>query len=125
MSIGMASFGSRVSLECLEIYPRSAHGRCFGVNLGSFLGSNDGAALVLAALLAHAVGKLLLATVRAVGDAHGRQEVVAAAFCGALFGVPALWIRHGKPSSNLASQLNAARPKSDETQSFQTFIASS
>jgi hypothetical protein len=50
---------------------------------------------------------------------------VAAAFCGALLGVPALWIRHGKPSSNLASQLNAARPKSDENQSFQTFIASS
>jgi hypothetical protein len=37
---------------------------------------------------------------------------MATTFCGALFGVPALWIRHGKPSSSLASQLKAVRPKS-------------
>jgi hypothetical protein len=80
--------------------------------LGSVLDGNHSATLVLAALLASAVGKLLLAAVGAVGDAGGRQEVMATALCGALLGVPALWIRHGKPSSSLASQLEAVRPKS-------------
>jgi len=93
--------------------------------LRSVLDGNHGATLVLAALLADAVGELLFATVRAVGDAHGRQEVVATAFCGALLRVPALWIRHGKPSSSWASQLEAVRPKSLETQSSQTLKARS
>jgi hypothetical protein len=74
------------------------------IELSSALYGDDGATLVLAALLANAVGKLLLATVRAVGDAGGRQEVVATALCSALFGVPALWIRHGETSSKMASE---------------------
>jgi hypothetical protein len=88
-------------MECFEIYPRSATDAASGVRLRSFLGGSNCAALILAALFAHAVRQLLLATVRAVGDAHGRQKVVAAAFRGALFGVPALWIRHGETSSKL------------------------
>jgi hypothetical protein len=75
------------------------------VKLSSILDRNHSAALVLAALLADAVRQLLFATVGAVGDAGGRQKVMATAFGGALFGVPALWIRHGKTSSKLASQL--------------------
>jgi hypothetical protein len=67
--------------------------------LGSILYSNNNAALVFAALLADDVGQLLLAAVRAVGDAHGRKEIVAAALGGALLGMAALRIRHGETSS--------------------------
>jgi hypothetical protein len=55
------------------------------------------------------MGQLLLAAVWAVGDAGGRQKVVAAAFCSALLGVPALWIRHRETSSKWQqAQGNAA-----------------
>jgi hypothetical protein len=90
------------------------------VKLSSILDRNHSAALVLAALLADAVRQLLFATVGAVGDAGGRQKVMATAFGGALFGVPALWIRHGKTSSNAAeicdnSKLAGVQPQTATT----------
>jgi hypothetical protein len=59
---------------------------------------NDGAAFVLAALLAGAVGQLLLAAVGAVGDADGRKKVMAAALGSALLGVAPFRVRHGETS---------------------------
>jgi hypothetical protein len=67
--------------------------------LGSILYSSNNAALILAALLADDMGQLLLATVRAIGHAGRRKEIVAATLGGALLGVAALWIRHGETSS--------------------------
>jgi hypothetical protein len=59
----------------------------------------DGYALVLTALLAGTVRQLLLATVRAVGDAGRSQEVVATTLGSALFGMAPFWIRHDETSS--------------------------
>jgi len=67
--------------------------------LGSILYSNNNATLVFAALLADDMGQLLLAAVRAVGDAHWRKKIVATALGGALLGMAALRIRHGETSS--------------------------
>jgi hypothetical protein len=74
--------------------------------------SNNSAALVLAALLADGMGQLLLAAVGAVGDARRGKKIVAAALGGALLGVAALGIRHGKTSSKWACEHKAAQPKS-------------
>jgi hypothetical protein len=113
MSIGITRVGSKLSYLVGNFIRTAGSGKTsLESRLRSVLDRNHGATLVLAALLAGAVGKLLFAAVRAVGDAYGRQEVVATAFCSALLRVPALWIRHGKPSSSLASQLKAVRPKS-------------
>jgi hypothetical protein len=112
MSIGMARVGSKLSYSVEDFIRTARSGKLTRSRLRSVLGRNNRATLVLAALLAYAVGKLLFAAVWAVGDAYGRQEVVATAFCGALLRVPALWIRHGKPSSSLTSQHEAVRPKS-------------
>jgi hypothetical protein len=49
----------------------------------SFLDIEDGAALVLAALGAGAMGQLLLVAVGALGNAHGGEEVMRAAQGGA------------------------------------------
>jgi len=48
-----------------------------------FLDVENGAALVLSALGASAVGQLLLVAVGALGEAHSRQKVVRTAECGA------------------------------------------
>src|SRR6185437_2322042 len=66
-------------------------------DLLSVLGSNDRAALVLAALGANGVRPLRLAAVRAGGNARGGQKVVAAALGGALLGVAPFRIRHESP----------------------------
>jgi hypothetical protein len=51
--------------------------------LGSFFNIKNGAALVLSALGAGAMGKLLLVTVGALRHADSGQKVVRAAECGA------------------------------------------
>ena len=65
-----------------------------GAGLAGFLYGEDFAALVLSALLADAVGQLALVAVGALRGAGGSEEVVAAAFGGALLGVAAFRIRH-------------------------------
>jgi hypothetical protein len=68
-----------------------------GKRLRCILDCDGGAALVLAALLAGAVRQLLLAAVRAVGDAGRSQEIMAAALRGALLRVTPFRVRHGEP----------------------------
>ena len=62
--------------------------------LACFFGHKDVAALVGPALFACAVRELALMAVRALGEAGGGQEVVAAALRSPLLGVAPFWIRH-------------------------------
>src|ERR1039457_3667576 len=68
--------------------------------LPCFLHCDHFAALVLAALLADAVGQLALVAVGALGGAGRGQEVVAAPLGGALLGMAAFRIRHCGVLSN-------------------------
>jgi hypothetical protein len=94
MSIGISLRSLGVQLPLLE--------------LGSFLGRNNFAALVHSALLAHTMRQLALVAVRALGGAGGGQEVVAAANGSPSFGVSPFRIRHCgvpfKSSKNLSLQ---------------------
>jgi hypothetical protein len=81
------------------------------VRLSVGFDGNDGAALVLSALLASAVRELLFAAVGAIGSSGGGEEVVAATLGGTLLGVAALRIRHGETSSR-AERTRALWPKS-------------
>jgi hypothetical protein len=62
--------------------------------LAGFFGHEYIAALVRTALLARTMRKLALMAVRALGEAGGGQEVVAAALSRPLLGVAPFWIRH-------------------------------
>jgi hypothetical protein len=62
--------------------------------LACFFGHENVASLVRTALTAGNVGKLTLVAVRALGEAGGGQEVVAAALGSPLLGVAPFWIRH-------------------------------
>jgi hypothetical protein len=62
--------------------------------LACFFGHENVAPLVRTALPAGNVGKLTLMAVRALGEAGGGQEVVAAALGSPLLGVAPFWIRH-------------------------------
>jgi len=62
--------------------------------LAGFFGHKHIAALVRTALAAGTVRKFSLVAVRALREAGGGQEVVAAAFGSPLFGVTPFWIRH-------------------------------
>jgi len=62
--------------------------------LACFFGRQNRATFVLAALAARTMRKLALVTVRALGEAGGREEVVAAALGSPLLGVAPFWIRH-------------------------------
>src|SRR5216683_4518606 len=62
--------------------------------LACFFGHKNVATLVRTALLARTMGKLALVAVRALGEAGGGQEVVAAAFGSPLLGVAPFRIRH-------------------------------
>jgi hypothetical protein len=64
--------------------------------LGRFFHVQNGTALVLAALGAGPVRKLLLVAVGALGDADGGEKVVRAAVGGAARRVASLRIRHDK-----------------------------
>jgi len=63
--------------------------------LGGFLDVENGAAFVGAALGAGVVGKLLLVTVGALGDAAGGQKIVRPAIGGTARRVAPFRIRHG------------------------------
>ena len=62
--------------------------------LAGFLGYQDVAAFVSSALLACTMRQLALVAVRALGEAGGGKEVVAAALGSPLLGVAPFWIRH-------------------------------
>ena len=81
------------------------HGR--GNLLGCFLDVQHGAALVLAALGAGAMGQLLLVAGGALGDAHGGQKVVRAAKCGAARRVAPFRIRHDKNSFRFSARFGS------------------
>jgi hypothetical protein len=81
------------------------------MRLSSILHGDDGAALVLAALLADDVGQLFFAAIGAVGDADRRKEIVTATFGGALLGVAALGIRHGETSSKMGRRAEGLRDR--------------
>jgi hypothetical protein len=80
--------------------------------LGSALYSNNNTALIFAAFLADDMRQLLLAAVRAIGDAGRRKEVVTTALGGALLGMAALRIRHGETSSKWPAKPVGFRLKS-------------
>jgi hypothetical protein len=84
------------------------HGR--GKLLFSFLDSDHGAALVLAALGAGAMGQLLFVAGWALGYAHGGEKVVRAAKCGAACGVTPFRIRHGNNSFRFPARFKPSRP---------------
>jgi len=63
-------------------------------DLAGFFYCEDFTALILSALLTDAVGQLALVTVGTLGGADRSEEVVAAAFRCALFGMAAFRIRH-------------------------------
>jgi hypothetical protein len=62
--------------------------------LAGFFGHDDVAALVRTALAAGTMRELALVAVRALGEAGGGEEVVAAALGSPLLGVAPFWIRH-------------------------------
>jgi hypothetical protein len=70
------------------------HTRAGRWSLAGFLDREDFTTLIGPTLAAGAVRQLALVAVGALGESGGGEEVVAAAFCGALLGVAPFWIRH-------------------------------
>jgi hypothetical protein len=82
--------------------------------LACFFGHENVAALIRTALLACTMGKLALVAVRALGEASGGQEVVAAAFGSPLLGVAPFWIRHCSIPFNRPRRLRERKHVVDE-----------
>jgi hypothetical protein len=77
-----------------------------GKLLGCFLDINHGAALVLAALGAGAMGELLLVASGALGDPYSGQKVVRTAKGGAARRVAPFRIRHNKNSFRVSARFS-------------------